>query len=429
MNAIATDRLQRKSQTQEHTARGVSSVSSDLDQLLGPKNLAQLEKLERQVNAKLDSGEPVDTDYWEYLLKCLSTYKAHAKLRMVTAMIVQSRLDALRRQQATEAELWQAKLVARGFQPGKEVEHEKTSNGDWDDQRHSLDPEPMLRLRTEDKRLRSMTGEEYAREIAESRRKITKQGFVPNSKKERRSGGLEPASKRQRVEGDRAVAQGTSSLFDREVARGLGENEEFFTIEEPVATKNIVSWSSQYRPRKPKFFNRMQLGYEWNKYNQTHYDADNPPPKIVQGYKFNIFYPDLADKTRAPTYRIERENGRRRGQVAAPAGETDTCLIRFTAGPPYEDVAFRIVDREWDFSAKRERGFKSLFEKVSFRHSRVRRQLAWGLRRAFTMKSNADRFTRAYCSCTFNSRRYITASDMAPTKQHPRLPHETQHHM
>jgi len=29
-------------------------------------------------------------------------------------------------------------------------------------------------------------------------------------------------------------------------------------------------------------------GFEWNKYNQTHYDMDNPPPKIVQGYKFNV---------------------------------------------------------------------------------------------------------------------------------------------
>ena len=32
-------------------------------------------------------------------------------------------------------------------------------------------------------------------------------------------------------------------------------------------------------------------------YNRTHYDHDNPPPKTVQGYKFNIFYPDLIDKT------------------------------------------------------------------------------------------------------------------------------------
>jgi hypothetical protein len=107
------------------------------------------------------------------------------------------------------------------------------------------------------------------------------------------------------------------------------------------------------------------MGYEWNKYNQTHYDHDNPPPKVVQGYKFNIFYPDLIDKTKAPTYRIEREGGRKRGQSFAEAGEEDTCLIRFVAGAPYEDIAFRIVDKEWDYSAKRERGFKSTFDKVS----------------------------------------------------------------
>lgn len=31
-------------------------------------------------------------------------------------------------------------------------------------------------------------------------------------------------------------------------------------------------------------------GFEWNKYNQTHYDVDNPPPKIVQGYRFNVSF-------------------------------------------------------------------------------------------------------------------------------------------
>ena len=122
-------------------------------------------------------------------------------------------------------------------------------------------------------------------------------------------------------------------------------------------------WHDKYRPRKPKYFNRVHTGYEWNKYNQTHYDHDNPPPKVVQGYKFNVLYPDLLDKTRAPTYKIEREGGRRRGEVTAKAGEDDTCIIRFVAGAPYEDIAFKIVDREWDYSAKRERGFRSLFDK------------------------------------------------------------------
>lgn len=86
-------------------------------------------------------------------------------------------------------------------------------------------------------------------------------------------------------------------------------------------------WHDKYRPRKPKYFNRVHTGYEWNKYNQTHYDHDNPPPKIVQGYKFNIFYPDLVDKTKAPVYTIEKDGS---------SGET--CLIRFHAGPPYEDI-------------------------------------------------------------------------------------------
>jgi hypothetical protein len=49
---------------------------------------------------------------------------------------------------------------------------------------------------------------------------------------------------------------------------------------------------------------RVLQGFEWNKYNQTHYDGDNPPPKVVQGYKFNIFYPDLINRFETPEYII-----------------------------------------------------------------------------------------------------------------------------
>lgn len=155
----------------------------------------------------------------------------------------------------------------------------------------------------------------------------------------------------------------TTALYEREVARGVQEDEEIFAGEETVSTKSKSQWAGKHRPRKPRYFNRVQMGYEWNKYNQTHYDHDNPPPKVVQGYKFNIFYPELIDKAKAPTYKIERENGRKRGETFAPAGEEDTCLIRFISGPPYEDLGFKIIDKEWDFSAKRERGFRSSFDK------------------------------------------------------------------
>jgi len=73
----------------------------------------------------------------------------------------------------------------------------------------------------------------------------------------------------------------------------------------------------------------VKQGYEWNKYNQVHYDADNPPPKMVQGYKFNIFYPELIDKSKTPQFYLE------------PSSESEDALfIRFKAGAPYEDIAF-----------------------------------------------------------------------------------------
>ena len=148
----------------------------------------------------------------------------------------------------------------------------------------------------------------------------------------------------------------------------FGENSAAFGGEVSLHS-SVYWWHDKYRPRKPQYYNRIHTGYEWNKYNQTHYDHDNPPPKTVQGYKFNIFYPDLIDKTKAPSFTIGPDPG------AGPAAET--CVIRFTAGPPYEDIAFRIVNKEWEQAAKR--GFKCSFERgilhlyVNFVRPRYRR--------------------------------------------------------
>ncbi|KAG1678419.1 hypothetical protein FOA52_015186 [Chlamydomonas sp. UWO 241] len=114
----------------------------------------------------------------------------------------------------------------------------------------------------------------------------------------------------------------------------------------------VYWWHEKYKPRKPKYFNRVHTGYDWNKYNQTHYDSDNPPPKTVQGYKFNILYHDLIDKKKAPEYRVEKDRD---------CVDDSTCMLRFTAGPPYEDIAFRIVNKEWGYSHKR--GFRCTFER------------------------------------------------------------------
>jgi hypothetical protein len=39
----------------------------------------------------------------------------------------------------------------------------------------------------------------------------------------------------------------------------------------------------------------------------------------------------------------------------------ETAVLVFQAGPPYEDIAFKIVNKDWEFSHKR--GFKCSFER------------------------------------------------------------------
>ena len=51
-------------------------------------------------------------------------------------------------------------------------------------------------------------------------------------------------------------------------------------------------WVDKFKSKKPHYFIRILVGYEWNSYNKVHYSLDNPPPKHVMGYRFNIFYPD-----------------------------------------------------------------------------------------------------------------------------------------
>jgi hypothetical protein len=72
--------------------------------------------------------------------------------------------------------------------------------------------------------------------------------------------------------------------------------------------------------------------------------AHTPP------FPCSIFYPDLLDNQVAPTYKIVKDKV-----------EPEIATIIFSAGPPYEDIAFKIVNKEWEHSHKR--GFRSSFDR------------------------------------------------------------------
>ncbi|EKX72745.1 conserved hypothetical protein [Theileria equi strain WA] len=121
----------------------------------------------------------------------------------------------------------------------------------------------------------------------------------------------------------------------------LDEDEEVFD------SRVELSDSSDASLITPKYYNRIIKNFEWTKYNLAHYDTDNPPPKLVQGYKFNIFYPEL--KGKIPKWKLQKDGK-----------ENDTALIRFIAGHPYKDIAFRVINKEWNTYPNK--GFKNFFD-------------------------------------------------------------------
>lgn len=72
---VCKDRLD-KIKTSQRMGEAGAAVEADITMLLSGKSYEHLAALQKQIQAKLASGEPVDTDYWEGLLKKLLVCKA-----------------------------------------------------------------------------------------------------------------------------------------------------------------------------------------------------------------------------------------------------------------------------------------------------------------------------------------------------------------
>jgi hypothetical protein len=76
MMVICKDRVERIRASQRMGVEAAAAVESDIAALLAGKTYDQLVALQRQIQDKLTSGEPVDVDYWEGLLKKLLVWKS-----------------------------------------------------------------------------------------------------------------------------------------------------------------------------------------------------------------------------------------------------------------------------------------------------------------------------------------------------------------
>lgn len=363
-----------------------TSVSTDVQSVFKGKTYSQLQALYMNIESKIQAGgSNLDIGYWESLLQQVRVYMARARLRERHQDVLRQKLYKLKQEQGVESE---PLFPIIKEEPEKEQPISSREAGSGDEEAGSSSQQAD-REEDEDRRSRRTGGEEAersGRSSPEEEKKgeeeegekdeapeavLTEEDLIQQSQAEYDSGRYSPtllqnselpldthiiaeeedlqrlllARRQMQVTGD--ASESAEDLFVRRAKEGMGGDEAQFSVEMPLTGKMYL-WADKYRPRKPRFFNRVHTGFEWNKYNQTHYDFDNPPPKIVQGYKFNIFYPDLIDKRSTPQYFLE----------PCPDNK-DFGILRFHAGPPYEDIAFKIVNREWEYSHRH--GFRCQF--------------------------------------------------------------------
>ncbi|XP_077187912.1 splicing factor Cactin [Paroedura picta] len=336
-----------------------ASVSSDVQSVFKGKTYNQLQVIYQGIEGKIRAGGPnLDIGYWESLLQQLKAYMARARLRERHQDVLRQKLYKLKQEQGVESEplfpivkkepsspvAGSSRLEAEesalpqagpsSAEAGGEAEGETKAEGEGE---AVLMEEDLIQQSLDD-----YDAGKYSPRLLTSHELPFDAHVVEADEDLQR---LLLSRQQLQVTGD--ASESAEDIFFRRAKEGMGADEAQFSVEMPLTGKAYL-WADKYRPRKPRFFNRVHTGFEWNKYNQTHYDFDNPPPKIVQGYKFNIFYPDLIDKRSTPEYFLE----------ACPDNK-DFATLRFHAGPPYEDIAFKIVNREWEYSHRH--GFRCQF--------------------------------------------------------------------
>ncbi|XP_030552743.2 cactin-like [Rhodamnia argentea] len=336
--------------------RGVHpNVEADVRDYLHKKTWRELEDIHAGVETDLCSGTAKVVEFWEVILKRIPIYKAKAFLREFHVKMLHEHLRRLE-------------------QPVDVIDNPETANvlspiqGGVPDDEGSMSPvtltkEEMMESEEEcgpfSPQLLHGDETEGAVDPEEDRAALGRKRMEVREEQQRRM-----------QEAMMSKPAPSEDNFEMKAIKAMGAMKEgdaiFGTGAEVNLDSQVYKWQDKYLPRKPKYFNRVHTGYDWNQYNRMHYDHDNPPPKLVKGYKFHIFYPDLVNKTEAPTYNIEKDGN-----------STETCIIWFHAGPPYEDIAFRIVNKDWEYSRKK--GFKCTFERgilhvyFNFKHHHYRR--------------------------------------------------------
>lgn len=293
-----------------------TAVSTDVQTVFKGKTYSQLQALHLNIETKIRAGgSNLDIGYWESLLQQVRVYMARARLRERHQDVLRQKLFKLKQEQGVESEplfpiikeeLRSDEEDERAGEPTVTEEPGQASSSSTRNKNREAEEEAgpstsTARNKDEDGGENSdKKDEEEKGEVVET--VLTEEDLIQQSQAEYDSGRYSPsllssselpldshtitpeedthrlqlARRQLQVTGD--ANESAEDAFVRRAREGMGNDEAQFSVEFPVTGKMYL-WADKYRPRKPRFFNRVHTGFEWNKYNQTHYDFDNPPPK------------------------------------------------------------------------------------------------------------------------------------------------------
>lgn len=216
-------------------------------------------------------------------------------MKSLHEVVVRNRLEQLRKRQRDEALHAQEELLAgvarsaaQGLNDANYVAPTTTAEADTQEDMEPYDRSmspPLIDIRklTEDEReidivtelddLRALVGPSIFALVEipliviqlKQRRTVAASRFVPKA--------AQPMVEVEAPEIASGADLASEALYRAEAERELDEEEELFNLEENIANPTSYNWEDKYRPRKPRYFNRVHTGYEWNKYNQTHYEC------------------------------------------------------------------------------------------------------------------------------------------------------------
>ncbi|CAF3340899.1 unnamed protein product, partial [Rotaria sp. Silwood2] len=245
-----------------------SVIFQDATEIFKNKTIQQLEQFGQCIRLKIENEKEIDIDYWESVLSQLEVHMARTRLHDRHQIKLARKFQKIKEEQSISIT---SKMNDNDFQFNEDLE-----NKCLNEYEQGYFSPKLVNIHDFDNDI-----SKYCILEVDNLKKLKEQ--------------------HQSIIKSDSIKSNDYDVFD-ELIRKIGSlTDDDLIINEVVSTDIQPLWSNKYKPCKPRFFNKVLTGYVWNSYNRKHYDKDNPPPNIIQGYKFNIFYPDLIDKNQLPS--------------------------------------------------------------------------------------------------------------------------------